>query len=454
MTEIQKDPLIGQRFGKLVVTDIYGKTRSRENIYILRCDCGNMVIRRKFDIVHDPNPCPNCGCIKAEKARTDIIGKMFGHLEVIEFDHDEKCKPNNKLFFKCLCHNCGNYKVVEKRYLLDGTTTHCGCDKKPRPANIEDEITPVYEKDFEGKDFNPFDLVHDHARFGRLVVTGLRGKRKGAYYYDCVCDCGNTRLVRRDSLVKGATVSCGCYNVERVKETHINHGMYNTRFYKIYIGMKQRCYNPNNTWYEKYGGRGITICDRWMDEEHGFENFKDDMYDKYLEASNKYGEENISINRIDNDGNYFPENCEWVTMKDQNFNTSRNKYVEYDGETYAAKELLEESGVDLNYKTFMERLDSGWDVTKALTTPAKEQTQHIYTYNGETLPLSEIVKKYADCRLDYSIVIHRIYDGWDLERALHEIPKIHNGKPVIQPISFRKVDNIIPNFSNNNYIEL
>ena len=101
--------------------------------------------------------------------------------------------------------------------------------------------------------------------------------------------------------------------------------MFGTRFYKIWAKMKERCLNKNCAAYLSYGGRGITVCDRW----HKFENFRDDMYESYLSHVNEFGEKNTSIDRIDNNGNYCKENCRWATRKEQNNNTRKNVYVKY-----------------------------------------------------------------------------------------------------------------------------
>lgn len=300
------------------------------------------------------------------------------------------------------------------------------------------------------KDFNEKDIVGK--KYNMLKVDSVQGRMKGMWYYNCTCDCGNKVVVRRDSLLKGKTQSCGCYNKKKAANINKKHGMYNTRFYKIYLGIKNRCYNENYNWYHRYGGRGIKVCDRWLGDD-GFLHFKEDMYADYLDHVEKYGEDETTLERINSNGDYCKENCRWATNKEQSNNLTSNRLITYNGETLTAKMMLEKYAPNLNYRTFLHRLSTGWSVEDALFTPAQDQINHVYEYKGETLTLSDIVKKYADCRLDYSIVIHRLYEGWDLERALHEIPKIHNGKPVIQPISFRNPDNVTLNFSNNNYIE-
>lgn len=154
--------------------------------------------------------------------------------------------------------------------------------------------------------------------FGHLTVEKLIGSKNKRALYLCKCDCGNYKNLTSAQLLDYGVSSCGCY-------TYRFHGMFGTRFYKIWAKMKERCLNKNCAAYLSYGGRGITVCDRW----HKFENFRDDMYESYLSHVNEFGEKNTSIDRIDNNGNYCKENCRWATRKEQNNNTRKNVYVKY-----------------------------------------------------------------------------------------------------------------------------
>ncbi len=151
-------------------------------------------------------------------------------------------------------------------------------------------------------------------RYGRLVVcefshsqtTSKEGLelRQGIPYWKCKCDCGEEKIIRGTSLKNGYTRSCGCYN----KDVHRTHGMEKTKVYAVWAGMKQRCQNPKHRAYHNYGGRGITVCERWQK----FENFYADM-----------GDPTGVIDRIDNDGNYEPENCRWTDWSTSNKNQRR-----------------------------------------------------------------------------------------------------------------------------------
>lgn len=142
-------------------------------------------------------------------------------------------------------------------------------------------------------------------RFGRLVVVEQAdNNNRGQVTWKCKCDCGNIKIICSASLVRGSTNSCGCLQKEDVKKRSTKHGMRKTLTYKIWAGMLQRCNNWNDPSYKDYGGRGITVCERWLK----FENFFADMGEK------PHG---LTIDRIDNDLGYYKENCKWATQAEQ-----------------------------------------------------------------------------------------------------------------------------------------
>lgn len=162
-------------------------------------------------------------------------------------------------------------------------------------------------------------------RFGRLVVIGRAGSDKSNHaLWKCRCDCGEIRVVCSGNLLRGMTESCGCFKVDRLKKRNIVHGKRQSRLYGIWINMKKRCSNPIVHNYHRYGGRGITVCDEWMHDFQAFYNWA--MENGYDEDAPK-GQ--CTIDRIDNDKGYSPDNCRWVDAKTQNNNKSNNRKAVY-----------------------------------------------------------------------------------------------------------------------------
>ncbi len=194
-------------------------------------------------------------------------------------------------------------------------------------------------------------------RFGKLVATEIAYVKNYRRYWKCKCDCKNITVVREDALIR-STRSCGCLiNADRKGEP-ITHGLNGSRIQRIYNGMKQRCYNKNNHGYGDYGGRGIKICDEWLGE-NGLLNF-------YNWAMANGYEDDLSIDRIENDGNYEPSNCRWSNDSEQRRN-QRQKQYEVDGEIHTIKEWAEISNI--KYDTLRWRINNGWDIKDAISQP-------------------------------------------------------------------------------------
>ncbi len=180
-------------------------------------------------------------------------------------------------------------------------------------------------------------------RFGRLIVISRgenkiygNNKRRTRIRWNCLCDCGKTTLVSANKLASGRTQSCGCLRTELIVNRRSTHKLSDSLFYKIWRAIKNRCLREKDQAYKDYGGRGITVCKEWL----SFENFRDDMYESYLNHAEEFGERNTSIDRINNNGHYCKENCKWATRLEQANNTRRNRYFEAispDGEKYIAR---------------------------------------------------------------------------------------------------------------------
>jgi hypothetical protein len=203
-------------------------------------------------------------------------------------------------------------------------------------------------------------------RFDMLVAVEVVGKRQKANLWKCVCDCGNETFAIVSQLTRGDRTSCGCKRKKirqprpdlskRNKERAI-HSMSGGYTYSSWQSMKSRCYDKNDKDYPRWGGRGITVCEAWR---NSFIEFYKDMGER---------PEGHTIDRVNNEGNYEPNNCRWAIPKVQSNNTRKNYYVEYMGRTQTVKQWAEElKGTE--YKTILYRLRKGWDTHLALTTPS------------------------------------------------------------------------------------
>lgn len=157
-------------------------------------------------------------------------------------------------------------------------------------------------------------------KFGKLTAIEIdhfqQCEKSRRVFWKCVCKCGNTTVVRSDCLTSGKTQSCGCYNVTcRQKPQSIKKH----KLYRVYWGMRERCYNSKNKHFDRYGGRGIIVCDEWLNNYESFYNWA--MENGYKEG--------LSIDRIDNDGNYCPSNCRWITIAEQQKNKTQRKTKAY-----------------------------------------------------------------------------------------------------------------------------
>ncbi len=194
--------------------------------------------------------------------------------------------------------------------------------------------------------------------FGYWTVVRRAGSSKeGRKMWLCRCKCGTERAVRGYNLRNGTSKSCGCLSAEMTRERSVTHGMTQTRLYKIWNQMIQRTTNEKAQHYNRYGGRGISVCEEW---KRSFEAFKE------WALKNGYAD-NLTIDRADNEKGYCPDNCRWVTRAVQQENTSRTHFLTYKGETKSITEWAKATGIKRS--VLYDRINKmGWDIERALTT--------------------------------------------------------------------------------------
>lgn len=260
----------------------------------------------------------------------DKTFQKFGKLFVYALQGKDQ---NNKAVWNCVC-DCGTLCVVSADRLNKARRKGGSCGK----------CREVYYKTFLG------------AKLQQLQVNSLHKNKHGHYLFNCSCVCGKEFLTNALRVVKGATLSCGCVVSEamlqslrcRPHPSHlITHGQSDTRFYRVWAGMKSRCNNPNSTSYLLYGGRGISLDERWED----FENFEEDMRSEYQEG--------YTIERLDVNGDYCRDNCTFIPINEQSMNTrgNSNSSSKYKGVSWNIRERkwkaqIQYKGVKINLGTY------------------------------------------------------------------------------------------------------
>jgi hypothetical protein len=240
-------------------------------------------------------------------------------------------------------------------------------------------------------------------RFGKLIVEQEASRRNGKTYWFCRCDCGKTIEVHGVNLKRGNTKSCGCGTFRFPTK----HGLHRSVEYQAWADMLTRCRNPQTRQWYLYGGRGIKVCERWVGED-GFENFYSDMSPRPV---------GLSIDRIDNEGDYEPGNCRWATKLEQANNTRFVHRLTYLGETLSVSEWARRTG--LGVPTIFSRIRLGWPTDKVLTIPKHRKTIPL-TYRGRTLSLCEWGRRTG---LTAQTIKNRLDRGWSIGKALESTPK-------------------------------
>lgn len=192
-------------------------------------------------------------------------------------------------------------------------------------------------------------------RFGRLVVVErVENSADGRARWLCRCDCGQSKTVLGEHLKKGRTKSCGCAKSESSSKRFKKHGGRNSKLYRIWSNMKDRCNNPDCKVYSDYGGRGIKVCKEWIDDFSAFQKWA---------LANGY-KEGLTIDRKDNDKGYSPDNCRWTDRKIQGNNKRNCRYITYKGQRKTVAEWSEITGIP--HETLLYRLNHGWETERIL----------------------------------------------------------------------------------------
>ncbi|BAZ39425.1 hypothetical protein NIES4101_53780 [Calothrix sp. NIES-4101] len=233
-------------------------------------------------------------------------------------------------------------------------------------------------------------------------LTALRfaeHKNRGEYWY-FRCDCGTEKVIRVSSVKSGDTVSCGCWRRSRISSANKTHGMSETRTFKIWSRMIFRCSSPSDRGYKNYGARGIKVCQRWLDS---FENFLADMGEAPV---------GMSLDRIDNNGDYEPENCRWANSRQQANNRRNNLRYEYDGAMMTVREISEATGVSASL--LGDRIQRmGWSVQDAIRRPCRSYPK--YEYQGKSLTIAEWSRVLG---IPATRIWYRLNHGWSIEASL------------------------------------
>lgn len=198
--------------------------------------------------------------------------------------------------------------------------------------------------------------------YGKLTVIkrvprAIKTDKNNAVYWLCKCECGNIKIIEGSRLRDGEATDCGCVS----KSKYIRNLRYGTKLYDVYRAMLKRCYNSNVKNYKNYGGRGITVCYNWRNNFMSF-------YDWAINNGYKNG---LTLDRMNNDGNYEPSNCRWVGYDIQENNTSRNKLLTYNGKTMSISQWCKI--LNVNASTLFARCRYGWSTEDILTKPVKRR---------------------------------------------------------------------------------
>ncbi len=254
----------------------------------------------------------------------DLSGQKFGRLTAVS-----PVKVNNRIKWNCICE-CGGTTITSSTKLKSGHTQSCGCLQRERTSEVS-------RKDKVG------------LKFGKLTVLERASEIGERTKYKCKCDCGNIVIVDGCNLSTGATKSCGCIRKLSTKMLKLSHGQCGTKLYRCWRNMIDRCENPNNKEYKNYGNRGIQVCKEWHD------------FDKFYNWALSSGYNDIlTIERIDVNKGYFPNNCTWADLYTQARNRTDNVKIKFNGKEMILTDWAKEVGINERTikKTIRKRMDN------------------------------------------------------------------------------------------------
>lgn len=191
-------------------------------------------------------------------------------------------------------------------------------------------------------------------QFGMLKVVEFMGRKNSHSWFRCECKCGGQTVTTSNNLRRFHTTSCGCYNEKMFRQCAIKHGLSRHKLFRTWIDMRNRCYFINHNRFEHYGGKGIKVCDIW----------RDDFIEFYRWAIANGWKKGLSLDRKENNKGYQPDNCRWITVKEQNRNRTSNVHLTIDGVTKIIVEWSEISGN--NYEKIRSRVKRGWSHKEAV----------------------------------------------------------------------------------------
>lgn len=329
----------------------------------------------------------------------DLTGEKFNMLTVIERDPQDYIYPRSgrhepRWICECSCPEHNRISVIQHN-LLNGHAYSCGCANKNS------------FKDITGQTFGYLTVIERAEDY----ITP-----KGDREVQWLCECNSPyhknpvkTIVRGAQLRSGHTKSCGCLIVA----TATIHGLKNHPLYNTLNRMKRRCYNKNDDSYKDYGGRGIYVCDEWMEPNGvGMQNFYNWAMSTVNDPEHGYRADR-SIGRIDNDGPYAPWNCRWENQKEQSNNRRSNRIMEYNNESHTISEWSDITGIS-SYNIY-NRLDMGWSPEKTLETPLNGYIKQV-EIDGKLYTLEQLS---SISGFSSNLLYDRIYrQGWDPKQAI------------------------------------